>query len=1579
MDVRRSRLRRILSCFALLLAAVIVVPLAAQKSAAQKGAAQKGATQKKASRELPSVRAAQPAKRLPGAQDQDRDEFSPRAQAQDPRAELTAGPRIPREFRLRRAQAFDGDVRSLPQTRPPRFERPEREGPDPAPTAVPVETPPESSLASSLAVAAPTASAVAPAPSMNFEGLDFNTWGNGHPPDTNGDVGPTYYIQTINTSLGIFDKATGALQAGFSFNTFMSQGHFGNVCDTNNFGDPVVLYDTFEDRWVLTDFAFTLNAGAVVPPALQCFAVSKSGDPIAGGWNFYSIETAGGLGDYPKFGIWPDGLYMSANMFDYAAGGAFQNPRVFALNKAQMYAGAPTVQVVSFDAPAADFTILPSNARLQTGAPPPGTPNYFLSTWEFTNALTVYKFHVDWDRISLSTFTGPDVPIAATSWPNAGVANAPSLGGNALDVLQIRAMMQNQYSNIGGAESLWAAHTVRRANTTGFAAPRWYQVNVTGGTVAAAIPQAATWDPDAANVMHRFMPSVAVNRNGDLALGYSTSSSTTKPAIKYAGRLAADPINTFSQTEQILMQGLGTQTGNCGGSACTRWGDYSAMTLDPDGCTFWYTNMYYAADGLNHHTRIGSFAFPACAPAANGSIQGTVRSGALPLAGVTIALGTRTTTTDNSGYYQFTDLPSGSYPSIAASLAGYTPQTVAPIAVPAGATTVQDFTLDAAPSSACLVDTTQSDFQLGVATNCDLAASPGSVTLLNPARLDQQQTNSAGSGLIFNTTQFIGQTFVPAISGALVRLDLSLFCSGCSGTNPAVTIDVRTTSGGLPTSTVLASTTIPGFSSGSSAFYTATFATPPSLVAGTTYAYSIHVTTPRSAGNYAAIYSTTAAAYANGTRVASTDSGATWIIPTTSGTARDLAFRTYMSTGFAPSGTFVSSLKDANPASGATPTWLAISWTAAPPAGTTVRFQAAASDSAAGPFSFVGPDGTAATFFGNGDSLAQFNGKRYLKYKALLDTTDSTLTPVLNDVTVCYQDVRAATTLAVDPATGPFNGTATLSATLSTGAGGLAGRAIAFALNGVSAGSATTNAAGVATLMNVSLAGITGGTYPGGVTASFDGDLGHTAATGANVLTVTRLPQTITFAPLPDAIATDPPFTLTAAGGDSGNAVVFTTASTACSVSGTTVTLLTAGVCAIAADQAGNDNYDAAPTVTQSFTVSLAPQTIVFLPLPNRQAADPPFTLTATGGGSGNAVVFSTTSTACGVSGTTVTLLTSGPCAIDANQAGDAKYSAAPTVTQAFSIGLSSQTITFAPLAAKTYGAPDFTVTATASSGLAVAFAAAGQCTVTPGGVVHIAAAGACAITASQAGNAVYSAAASVAQSFAIGKAPLTVKADDKLKVLGAPVPVLTGSLLGVVAGDAITATFSTPATAASPIGVYPIVPALVDPLGRLSNYTVTSVNGLLSVIFTPPGPCFGGPGHQILPPIRTDGSSVFKPNTKVDVEFRVCESHGIPVWWMDVVRSFKLVKIVRNGQTQNVSVDLEGDSDDHDRHGRHEREFRFDFDDLAWEFHLNTKVLGGEGTYFFTILLNDGTTIDFSFTVKKNGRDGDHDRDDRQ
>jgi carboxypeptidase family protein len=1256
----------------------------------------------------------------------------------------------PREDRLMRGRSFHGDVRTLPQIPPEKFERPEHEEPPFRPTLAPGTTDPGPGTHTSplSPVAPPSPSAPAPAPSNSFDGLDFANWGAGHPPDTNGDVGPVYYIQTINTSIGIYTKSTGVRAAAFTFNTLMSQGNFGNLCDTANFGDPVVLYDTFEDRWVITDFAFNLSGGNVVAPQFQCFAVSKSGDPVAGGWNFYSVQVNGGLGDYPKLGIWPDGIYMSANIFTFGAGSVYLNPRVWAFNKAQMYAGATTVQVISFDGPSADFTVLPSNARLQSGTPPAGTPNYFVASEEFLNALTVYKFHVDWNRTSLSTFTGPDTPLASSSWPNSTPPNALSQGGNSLDVLAIRAMVQNQYTNFGGVESLWMAHTVRRGDTSGLAAPRWYQVNVTGGTVNANLPQAATWDPDGANVISRFMPSVAVDRAGNMAMGYSTSSSTTLPAIKYAGRLVGDPINTLTQTEQLLIQGTGTQSGSCGGT-CIRWGDYSAMTLDPDGCTLWYTNMYYVTTGLSFNTRIGAFSFPSCTPlGAGGTLQGTVTAtvGGAPLQGVTVALGTRSTTTDVNGNYTFTGIPAGTYPSLTASDPGYVSGVATNIVVTDSATTTQNFSLALAATSGCLTDTTQADFQAGTFTNCDLTGSPGDVTLLNAPTVDQQNTAGTTTGTGFGTPSWTGQTFIPAVTGTLVKVEVQLFCSGCTGTTPNLTLSVRATSGGLPTGADLASATITGFNSGAGVYYTATFGSPATLTSGTQYALILRPNTAPSAGGYFWIRSSPST-YANGQRVLSPDSGTTWSADST----RDFNFKAYMRTGYAASGTFVSSVKDANPVSPGGAQWGTISWTADTPANTNVQFQAAASNNSAGPFSFVGPDGTNATFFSNGGSLAQFNGSRYLKYQASLSTTDSTVTATLHDVTICFNN-SLPTTLVAAAASGTFNSTANLSATLTSSSVGVSGKTVTFTLNGNAAGSGTTDSNGVATVSAASLTGINAGSYPTGVSASFAGDSTYSASSGTAALTVSKANQTITFGALGSKTFGDPDFgvsatassTLTVTFGASGN----------CSVTGSTVHITGAGSCTITASQAGDSNYNAATDVPQSFSIAKSNQTITFGALGGKTFGDPDFgvsatassTLTVTFGASGN----------CSVTGSTVHITGAGSCTITASQAGDSNYNAASDVPQSFSIAKSNQTITFGALAGHTFGDPDFSVSATASSTLVVTFGASGNCTVT-GSTVHITGAGSCTVTASQAGNVNFNAATDVPQSFSIAKANQTI------------------------------------------------------------------------------------------------------------------------------------------------------------------------------------------------------------------------------
>src|SRR5919201_215911 len=338
------------------------------------------------------------------------------------------------------------DVRELPQVAEPRarHERPEREEPVTRLSPAGAPAPVGSGVANGPL-------APAPSPSSSFEGLSYTSdcsgtqCGDGHPPDTNGDVGHTYYIETVNTAIGIFDKSTGTRVAGVTFNSFMSQGSFGNLCDTDNFGDPVVVYDSFYGRWIISDFAFQLDSrrNVVNPPgSYQCFAVSQSDDPVSGGWNFYSLHITDGLQDYPKLGVWSDGLYMSANMFGFQANQGFKNVRVWALNLAQMEAGNAPAQVVSFDAASSIsgvsvFTLAPSNARAQTGTPPAGRPNLFASVWGWTNRVRVWKFHVDWANTANSTFTGPTDSITDQSWTDPTWAappnTVPSKSGNNLD------------------------------------------------------------------------------------------------------------------------------------------------------------------------------------------------------------------------------------------------------------------------------------------------------------------------------------------------------------------------------------------------------------------------------------------------------------------------------------------------------------------------------------------------------------------------------------------------------------------------------------------------------------------------------------------------------------------------------------------------------------------------------------------------------------------------------------------------------------------------------------------------------------------------------------------------------------------------------------------------------------------------------------------------------------------------------------------------------------------------------------------------------------------------------------------
>lgn len=324
----------------------------------------------------------------------------------------------------------------------------------------------------------------------------------------------------------------------------------------------------------------------------------------------------------------------------------------------------------------------------------------------------------------------------------------------------------------------------------------------------------------------------------------------------------------------------------------------------------------------------------------------------------------------------------------------------------------------------CLTDSSQSQFQTGtVLNNVDTVTSPGDVLLSSSsaggANLDQQNTSFTTNGersSNSSNSQWSGQTFTAGKSGSLSRIDLNLFCVFCSTAPPPIVVSVRATSGGLPTGSDLASATLSLTDfSGSQVWYSALFAAPATVAAGTQYAIVIRPSAALSNGTLgfsdSAVSSTIGNdVYAGGALVFSTNSGSSWAIETGPAPSVDGAFKTYISggtSGYVSAGDLISSMKDSNPGT-ATTNWSTLSWTNSLPSGTSIRFQAAASNNSAGPFNFVGPDNTSGSYFTNGASLSQFNGNRYLKYRAFLATNSSTATPALNDATTCYNLVSYA-------------------------------------------------------------------------------------------------------------------------------------------------------------------------------------------------------------------------------------------------------------------------------------------------------------------------------------------------------------------------------------------------------------------------------------------------------------------------------------------------------------------------------------------------------------------------------------------
>ncbi|MGH7686900.1 MAG: exo-alpha-sialidase [Candidatus Dormibacteria bacterium] len=438
------------------------------------------------------------------------------------------------------------------------------------------------------------ATANAPAATNNFDGTPDNS--GLVPPDPNGAVGTTQFVEVVNSQIAVYNKSGTKLLGPENTNTLFSG--FGGTCQTSNDGDATVQFDTISQRWVVQQLQVSSQ------PFDICVAVSTGAD-ATGSWNRYSFSYGSTFPDYPKLGVWPDAYYLTVNRFN-ASGTLGLGEETCALNRAAMLTGAAaSTQCFSLNS-SGENTALPASLN-GTTPPAAGTPEWLVGISPTTsNALAYWRLHIDWTTPANSSLSAQtDLPVTAFSEACSGFGTCVPQSGTTqqLDSLGDRLMNSLPYRNFGDHESILATHSISAGSSVGM---RWYELRPSGSTLG--VFQQGTYAPDST---YRWMGSINMDQSGDAALGYNTSSSTLHPGIAYTGRLASDPAGTMPQGETTLFTGAGSQTG---GNAANRWGDYSGMSVDPsDGCTFWYVDEYIPSNGnFNWHTRIGSFKFPSC-------------------------------------------------------------------------------------------------------------------------------------------------------------------------------------------------------------------------------------------------------------------------------------------------------------------------------------------------------------------------------------------------------------------------------------------------------------------------------------------------------------------------------------------------------------------------------------------------------------------------------------------------------------------------------------------------------------------------------------------------------------------------------------------------------------------------------------------------------------------------------------------------------------------------------------------------------------------------------------------------------
>lgn len=462
-------------------------------------------------------------------------------------------------------------------------------------------------------------------PLFTFEGLSNQDNANVvgfrvNPPDPVGDVGPNHYVEMTNLAVAVYDKLGNKLMGPIAIGDIWND--FAVADCGEDWGDPIVVYDQLVDRWILSQFT------AQGPEYFSCVAVSQTGDPT-GAYYRYAFSAGPFFPDYPKYGVWTDSYILTTR--DFGPTGEY-GISVYALEKNKMILGDPNARAVQFFLDAGRVPIsrigdglLPPDIdgtrrpRDRVAAPIVGTQDDGGPYGATFDAINVYELRVQWNsKATASLALVTQLPVAAfdsifpcgpTSrdcLPQPGVTDPTRY----LDILSYRQrpLYRLAYRNFGTHESFVTSQSVEAR--PGIAGMRWYELRRAGGTYA--VHQQGTFAPD--DGVHRWMGSVAMDRHGNMALGYSVVNGIdVYPGIRYTGRLRSDPAGSMTLGEGVIVNGTGVQL-----TTNSRWGDYTSMNVDPtDDCTFWYVNEYYTAAGqasslAGWQTRIGSFQLPGC-------------------------------------------------------------------------------------------------------------------------------------------------------------------------------------------------------------------------------------------------------------------------------------------------------------------------------------------------------------------------------------------------------------------------------------------------------------------------------------------------------------------------------------------------------------------------------------------------------------------------------------------------------------------------------------------------------------------------------------------------------------------------------------------------------------------------------------------------------------------------------------------------------------------------------------------------------------------------------------------------------